>query len=344
MIICRTPFRISFFGGGTDYPAWYEENGGGVLSTTINKYTYISCRHLPPFFEHKSRVVWSKIEQVTDNGEIDHPAVKAALSYMGVKEGVEIHHDGDLPARAGLGSSSAFAVGIIHALHALQGRMIGKSDLAKLAIHVEQDLLKENVGVQDQIATAFGGLNRIRISRDHSFSVEPVMLPHDRLKALEHNLLLFYTGLSRHASEMAKDTIQAIPNKKNELRRMQAMVDIAVDALAGESSLDDFGRLLDEAWQLKRSLSANIAPAFVDGIYAKARAAGALGGKLLGAGGGGFILFYVPAERRQDVLNALSDLLVVPFESERDGSKIIFYDRDQYSRTALSERRFVRYS
>ena len=343
MIICRTPFRISFFGGGTDYPTWYEENGGCVLSTTINKYTYISCRYLPPFFEHKSRVVWSKIEQVTDNAQIDHPAVKVALAYMGVTEGLEIHHDGDLPARAGLGSSSAFAVGIIHALHALQGRMIGKSDLAKLAIHVEQELLKENVGIQDQIATAFGGLNRIRIAADHSFSVEPIVMPQDRLKALENNLLLFYTGLSRHASEMAKDTIKAIPDKRAELRRMQAMVDIAVDTLMAGSDLNDFGRLLDETWQLKRSLAANIAPAFVDDIYAKAKAAGALGGKLLGAGGGGFVLFYVPPEKRQQVLDALADLLVVPFESERDGSKIIFYDRDQYSRTALSERRFVRY-
>lgn len=343
MIISRTPYRISFFGGGTDYPAWFQEYGGAVLATTINRYCYITCRLLPPFFEHKSRIVWSQIERVMSHDEIAHPVIRAALNMLDIDTGVEIHHDGDLPARSGLGSSSAFTVGILHALHALRGEMATKRMLAVQAIHVEQELLRESVGVQDQIQTAFGGLNRIDIDPDGGFEVRPVILPEARLKELQGHLLLFYTGVARHASVVAADKIASIPSKHGELTAMRRMVDEAVGILAGDGSLLDFGRLLHEAWEIKRSLSAKVAPAFVNEIYAQARAAGAVGGKLLGAGGGGFMLFFVPPGRRQAVLDALRHLLVVPIAFERSGTQLIFYEPDQYSRTAPSRTDFQRF-
>jgi len=343
MIISRTPYRISFFGGGTDYPAWYREHGGAVLSTTINRYGYITCRHLPPFFDYKSRIVWSQIERVSKIADIQHPVVRCVLGLLAIKEGVEIHHDGDLPSRTGLGSSSSFTVGLLHALHALGGKMVSKLDLARQAVDVEQNLLKEHVGVQDQIAAAFGGLNRISFGTDDSFDVQPLVLPPQRLRLLEERLLLFYTGVSRIASTVAEDKIRSIPSRQNELSTMLKMVDQGIDILAA-GDIDDFGRLLHEAWQLKRSLSSKISPQFVDDIYERARSAGALGGKLLGAGGGGFILFYTPPEARAGVLKALQELLVVPVEFERQGSQIIFYEPDRYSPTALNMPGYVRYS
>lgn len=343
MIISRTPFRISFFGGGTDYPTWFREHGGAVLATSINRYCYITCRFLPPFFEHKSRVVWSKIELVNAQSEVTHPIIREALNYLDIQEGVEIHHEGDLPARAGLGSSSAAAVGILNALYALRGAMVSKTTLARDAIYVEQQLLKENVGLQDQIQTAFGGLNRIDISPDGSFQVRPMVLSEARIRSLEQHMLLFYTGISRHASSVAADQISAIPNRQKELREMQMMVDEGCKILIGNGDLADFGRLLHEAWLLKRSLSDKIAPAFVNDAYDRARKAGAVGGKLLGAGGGGFILFIVPPDRHQSVLTALSELLMVPVEFERAGTQIIFYDPPRYSRTAHTRRDYQRY-
>lgn len=343
MIISRTPYRISFFGGGTDYPAWFREHGGAVLATSINKYCYITCRFLPPFFEHRSRIVWSRIERVRDNAEIEHPVVRAALGLLGIDQGVEIHYDGDLPARSGIGSSSAFTVGLLNALYALKGERVAKSHLARKAIHIEQNVLKEHVGVQDQIETAHGGFNRIAIAPNGVFSVEPVICDGGRTEALAERLLMFYTGVARTADRVAKAKIDSIPRRRGELAEMQKLVDAAIAVLVG-GDLDDFGRLLHETWQLKRSLSARVAPAFVDDIYARARGAGALGGKILGAGGGGFMIFYVRPEDRPKVLEALADLLLVPIEFEASGSQIIFYEPDRYSRTVLKGARFRRYA
>lgn len=341
MIISRTPYRISFFGGGTDYHTWYQEHGGAVLSTTINHYCYLNCRFLPPFFKEKSRISWSKIEQVMDNSEIDHPAVRGVLQYMDVRGGIEIHHTGDLPARSGLGSSSAFTVGLLHAVNALHGRMSSKRELACEAVHVERDILKENVGVQDQIATAYGGFNKITILQSGDFNVEPIILPQSRMEALQNHCLLFFTGVSRTASEIAKEQVKTTKDKKVELTAMRQLVDEAVECLKGNGDIAEFGHLLHDTWELKRSLSSSIAPAFVDTIYEKARAAGAIGGKLLGAGGGGFMLFFVRPQDHQRVMEALNDLLWVPFKFETAGSSLVFYDQNNnYSQTSLTRRDF----
>lgn len=342
MIISRTPYRVSFFGGGTDYHTWYQEHGGAVLSTTINHYCYLTCRNLPPFFPEKSRIVWSRIEHVMDHAEIEHPSVRAVLKYLNVENGMEIHHTGDLPARSGLGSSSSFTVGLLHAMYALQGRMSNKRELACEAVHMEREVLRENVGVQDQIAAAYGGFNKISIFPNGDFAVEPVILPQARMEALQDHFLLFFTGVSRTASDIAGDQMksQAKGDKKVELSTMRELVDEALMVLSHGGDLLDFGRLLHETWQIKRSLSASIAPDFVDNIYAKARASGAVGGKLLGAGGGGFMLFFAPPEDHQQIREALSDLLWVPFEFETGGSSIIFYDQNSYSPTSLQRRDF----
>lgn len=342
MIISRTPFRVSFFGGGTDYSSWFREHGGAVLSTTINRYCYLSCRHLPPFFDYRNRIVWSQIETVNAHDEIVHPVVREVLKMMHL-QGVEVHHDGDLPSRAGLGSSSSFTVGILNALNGLMGKISTKEQLARTAIYVEQELLRENVGIQDQIAAAYGGFNKIEIGHDGTFRVIPMTLPASRMAALQASLLMFYTGTSRIASDIAGEKIKAIPNKTAELHRMRRMVDEAINILNSDDDINDFGRLLDEVWQIKRQLSARIAPAFVDEIYVAATAAGALGGKLLGAGGGGFMLFFVPPERRADVLAALDHLLVVPILFDNSGSEIIFYDPDHYSRSSLAGKSFTKH-
>ena len=329
MIISRTPFRISFFGGGTDYPVWYREHGGAVLATSINRYCYITCRYLPPFFEHKSRIVWSHIERVRSVAEIRHPAVREALNFMDIREGVEIHHDGDLPARAGLGTSSSFTVGLLHALYALKGAMRSKRQLALDAIHLEQERLGENVGSQDQVTAAFGGFNRVDFDSDNGFAVSPVILPKPRSQELQDHLMLFFTGISRTASEVAKEQIKVTPQRKRELTCMHEMVGHAADILAGSSDLSDFGRLLHEGWQLKRSLTQHISTPEIDGIYDTARRAGALGGKLLGAGGGGFLLFFVPPERHPDLLDRLHLLLHVPVSFESSGSQIVFFEPEE---------------
>ena len=328
MIISRTPFRVSFFGGGTDYRGWFQEHGGAVLTSTINYYCYLTCRFLPPFFEHRSRIVWSQIEMVQDHGSIIHPVVKAILGHLGIERGVEIFHHGDLPARSGLGSSSAFTVGLLHALNALLGKLSSKRELAELAIMVEQQLLKENVGVQDQIETAFGGLNRIDIRTDGTFEVRPVVLPARRMSDLQNRLAMFYTGISRHASEIAAEQVAAIPKSATKLHSIRAMVNHAESILAS-GDLADFGRILHESWMMKKSLSPRIAPTEVDEMYDKGRAAGATGGKLLGAGGGGFLLFYVEPELKPQLIKSLSPLLHVPIEFDRSGTQIIFYEPDE---------------
>ena len=328
MIISRTPFRISFFGGGTDYPVWYKENGGAVLGTTIDKYCYITCRYLPPFFEHKSRIIYSKMEYILNIDEIQHPSMRETLRFMGITEGVEIHHDGDLPARTGLGSSSSFTVGLLHALYALKGIMPSKMQLALDSIHIEQERIKENVGSQDQTLAAFGGFNRIDFSGKNDIQVQPIIIKPQVLELLQDHLLLLFTGFSRNASEIAGEQIKNIPHKKAILSTMRQMVDEAINILNGNNDLLEFGKLLHESWQLKRSLTDKISTPQVDDIYTAARDAGAIGGKLLGAGGGGFILLFARPEIQPKIKEKLSRLLYVPFQFENLGSQIIFYEAD----------------
>ena len=324
MIISKTPFRISFFGGGTDYPAWLKEHKGAVLATTINKYCYITCRYLPPFFEHKHRIIYSRMEHVHEIDEIQHVSVRETLKFMKIKDGVEIHHDGDLPARTGLGSSSSFTVGLLHAIYALKGIMPSKLQLAQEAIYIEQELNKENVGCQDQILASLGGFNRIDFSGNNHFSSTRITISSDRLKLFGKHLMLFFTGFSRSASEIAAEQIKNTPHKKKELTTMYQMVDEAI-ALLNNSRFLEFGKLLNEAWKIKRSLSNKISSPYIDEIYGTAIKNGAEGGKLLGAGGGGFILFLVAPEKQPGVKAGLKHLLHVPFEFDDMGSQIIFY-------------------
>ncbi|MDG2033342.1 MAG: kinase, partial [Rhodospirillales bacterium] len=315
MIISKTPFRMSLFGGGTDYPDWYRIHGGAVIGTTIDKYCYLSVRHLPPFFEHKHRVVWSNIELINEISDIRHPAVRAILEEMAFEDGMEITYNADLPARSGLGSSSSFSVGLLNALHALKGRMISKQALAREAIRIEQEVMGEAVGSQDQIWAAFGGLNRIEFHRDGGFDVSPLILSPDNRHALQSSLMLFFTGFSRYASEIAQKQIDNFGNKKNELGALGRLADEATGILQGTGDLvTDLGALMHQAWKLKRELADGVTTPAVDDIYSAGREAGALGGKLLGAGGGGFMLFVVRPEDRSKVRDRLKDLIHVSFE------------------------------
>lgn len=329
MIISRTPFRISFFGGGTDYPAWYRQNGGAVLATTINKYCYLTCRYLPPFFEHRIRVVYSKIESCQTVDEIVHPSVREALRYLKIDRGMEIHHDGDLPGRSGMGSSSSFTVGLLLALYALQGRAIGKKQLATESIHLEQEVLKETVGSQDQVCAAYGGFNRIDFLPNGDFSVHPMTLSQDRLNELNSHLMLFYTGVKRTAATVASTYVTNMAEHAALLRKMHGFVDQSWEILNSGKNLTAFGDLLHQAWQAKRSLSDKVSNERVDTLYEDARSAGALGGKLLGAGGGGFLLLFVPPERQNKVRKHLNRLIHVPFEMEFSGSQVVFFDVEE---------------
>lgn len=326
MIVSRTPFRLSFFGGGTDYPAWYRNHGGSVLASTIDKYCYLSCRYLPPFFEHRIRVVYSNIEHCQTIDEIAHPAVREVLRHMGVNRGVEIHHDGDLPARSGMGSSSAFTVGLLHALHALKGEMPTKHQLATESIYLEQEVLKETVGSQDQVSAAYGGFNHITFLPNGDVSVRPITIPRHRLDELNSHLMLFYTGIVRTASTIAETFVSNMEDKKRQLRIMKDLVDESLTLLHSDRELTTFGELLHEGWEAKRSLSPRVSNSSVDELYMCARAAGALGGKLTGAGGGGFLLLFVPPEKHASVKEKLKGLIHVPFRFEFGGSQIIFFD------------------
>jgi len=326
MIITRTPFRISFFGGGTDYPGWFREHGGAVLATTIDKYCYITCRRLPPFFEHKHRIVYSRIENVKHNDEIQHPAVRTVLNWANVVEGLEIHHDGDLPARSGLGSSSAFTVGLAHALYSLRGQMVSQHVLAKDAIHIEQNLIGENVGSQDQVSAAYGGFNRITFHRDDTFDVAPVILPGPRREELRDHLMLCFTGFSRTADEIAKSKIANLKKRETELKHIREMVDEAIAILADSRvSIDEFGKLLDLGWQRKRSLSDRVSTPEIEQIYDEAKRAGAIGGKILGAGGGGFMLLFAKPERHAAIRERLKNLVHVSFNFDESGSRVVLY-------------------
>ena len=284
MIVSRTPFRISFFGGGTDYPGWYRQHGGAVLATTIDKYCYLTCRYLPPFFEHRYRVVYSKIEDCQTIDQITHPAVRAVLQYLKFDRGVEIHHDGDLPARSGMGSSSSFTVGLLHALHALQGRMPSKEQLAKESIYIEQEALRETVGSQDQVLAAYGGLNHVTFHTNDEISVRPMTISRERVDELDSHLMLFYTSIRRTASDVAKSYVESIDEKSKQLQLLSQLVVEATNILNSRNDLTAFGNLMHDAWQIKRSLSTQVTNSAVDQIYDEARRAGALGGKLTGAG------------------------------------------------------------
>jgi D-glycero-alpha-D-manno-heptose-7-phosphate kinase len=324
MIISRTPFRISFFGGGTDYPAWFKDHPGAVLATTIDKYCYITARYLPPFFDHRSRIIYSKMEHVQGVDEIDHPSVRETLRFLDIQKGVEIHHDGDLPARTGLGSSSSFTVGLLHSLYALKGVMPTKDQLAQEAVHIEQEMIRENVGCQDQVLAAHGGFCQIEFGGSNHLSLSKVTIADKDLARLQDHMMIFFTGVSRTASEIAAHQVANIPRRNKELSAIYAMVAEAIKCLnAGD--LKKFGTLLDESWKLKRSLSDKITTPEIDAIYARAMKAGALGGKLLGAGGGGFVLIYAEPEKKEAVRKALQGLLEIPFKFETQGSQIIFY-------------------
>jgi len=343
MIITSTPLRISFFGGGTDYPVWYRQYGGSVLSTTIDKSCFITCRWLPPFFEYHSRISYTKVENVGENSVIQHPSVRACLHFLGINDGIEIHHIADLPARSGLGTSSAFTVGLLLGLYALRNQMRDKHALASEAIHVEQELLREAVGAQDQVSAAYGGFNRINFDTDGSIEVRRMMASTSRLAELEQHLALYFTGFSRFASEIAQEQLRMTPHKKQELDTMLQLVDEAEAIIASaDRPLDEFGRLLHESWKIKRTLTQKISNASIDEIYEAGISAGAVGGKLLGAGGGGFMLFYVPPERRQALRARLKKLLCIPFAFSNRGSHVVVYEpEEQYDRSLAGERSVI---
>jgi D-glycero-alpha-D-manno-heptose-7-phosphate kinase len=347
VIISRTPYRISFFGGGTDYPAWYREHGGSVLATTIDKYCYLTCRYLPPFFEHRIRIVYAKVEHVQTVDEIVHPAVREVLRFVSIDRGVEIHHDGDLPARSGMGSSSSFTVGLLHALYALRGRMPSKHQLATEGIYLEQERLRETVGSQDQVSAAYGGFNHITFARSGEIVVRPVTLPLERVRELEAHLMLIFTGINRTASDVAETYVRDVAGNAVTIRRIGEMVDEGLALLAGRDDIAGFGKLLHEGWQAKRALGSRISNSHVEDIYEQARAAGAIGGKLMGAGGGGFLLLFARPSDQPRIRRRLQELLHVPFRFEWSGSQIIFfgpeldYAREDGERGVRDPRRFL---
>lgn len=326
MIITRTPHRISFFGGGTDYPSWYLKHDGKVLGVAIDKYCYLIVRELPPFFEHKHRIVYSKIENPKTIDEIIHPSVREILKYLNYQNGISIHHDADIPARSGMGSSSAFTVGLLKAMYGLQGKIISKKELYELAIHIEQNLIKENVGSQDQVFAACGGFNKIDFLKNGKITVTPVIMLKENTFAFQKKFMLFYTGIARNASEIAAEQIKNIDRNENRLEQMSKLVDEGYNIVTStKPDFNLFGKLLNETWKLKQCLSTKISNSFIDEIYETGLKNGALGGKLLGAGGGGFILFYAEPENQPKLKSALKNLLNIPFEFDFSGSEIIFY-------------------
>ncbi len=330
MIITQTPFRMSFFGGGTDMPEFFNEHGGAVLSTTFDKYCLVNVRHLPRFFDYTSEFVYSKIERVTAIEDIEHPLIRNAMKMLDMHE-LRLSYEADLPARTGLGTSSSFAVGILNAFYALKGKYADKKKLADDAIYLERTLCNESGGWQDQIAAAYGGFNRINFSAD-GYDVQKIIISPERKRALNDNLLLFFTGFTRLSSEIQSNTKSTLRDKTSELKEMLSLVDEAQKVLTEKGAdLDDFGRLLDTTWRLKRSTGGKISTSNIDLLYERGLKAGALGGKLLGAGGGGFLLFYVTPERRADVIAAMEGLLHVPFGFENDGTRIVHYTPEFYN-------------
>lgn len=330
MIITKTPFRMSFFGGGTDMPSFFNEHGGAVISTTFDKYCYVNVRHMPPFHPYISELVHNRFERVNNIEDIEHPLIRECMRLHDIHE-IRLTYEGDLPARTGLGTSSTFAVGMLNAFCALKGKMMSKRQLAQEAIHVERDVLKEHGGWQDQVAAAYGGLNRIDF-KDSDFSVHPIVISPERKKELDENLLLFYTGIQRFSSEIQADTFAKPVDKVQQLKDMLALVDEAEKVLCDRNSaLNEFGRLLDTTWKLKRGTGAKVSNGSIDELYAMAIKAGALGGKLLGAGGGGFLLFYCEKEKQEALKKALDQLMIVPFNFENEGTQVLYYNPAEYS-------------
>lgn len=327
MIITRTPFRTSFFGGGTDMPEFFNEHGGSVISTTFDKYCYVTARHLPPFFDYSTELVYSKIERVKDPSELEHPAVRNAMRMLDMRE-MRISYEADLPARSGLGTSSSFAVGMLNAFHCMKGTYASKERLAKEAIKLERELCAEAGGWQDQIAAAFGGLNRIGFA-DGSFTVHPIVVSPERKRELEGNLMLFFTGFTRFSSDMQRKN--HVADKTAQLKEMLALVDVAEGVLTDKwKDLAEFGRLLDTTWKLKRGTGSQVSTGSIDALYDRGMKAGALGGKLLGAGGGGFLVFYVEPDAQASVLKAMDGLLHIPFRFENDGAAVAYYAPEDY--------------
>lgn len=335
MIITKTPFRMSFFGGGTDMKEFFIEYGGAVLSTTFDKYCYVNVRHLPRFFDYSTELSYSKTERVTSIDEIQHPAIRNAMKMLDMHE-IRLTYEADLPARSGLGTSSSFAVGMLNAFYVLKSRYVDKKRLADEAIYLERILCNESGGWQDQIAASFGGFNRINFSPD-GYEVNPIIISPERKKKLNSNLIMFFTGFTRFSAEIQAAST-AVKNKTMQLKEMLALVDEAEAVLVNKNAdLDEFGRLLDNTWRLKRQTSSKISTNSIDALYEKAMAAGALGGKLLGAGGGGFLLFYVQPENKYAVKAAMSDLMHVPFEFENGGTRVIHYSPETYIPKAINE-------
>ncbi len=328
MIITQTPFRMSFFGGGTDFPGFYKEHGGAVISTTFDKYCYVNVRHLPRFFDYSTELSYAKTERVTDVNDIVHPAIREAMKFLDMHE-IRLTYEADLPARSGLGTSSSFAVGMLYAFYALKGKYADKRKLADEAIYLERVLCKESGGVQDQIAASFGGFNRINFSQN-GYTVDPIVISPERKKQLNQNLMLFFTGFSRFSSDIQVSTQSAMKDKTAQLLEMYSLVDDAEQILVSKQDLNEFGKMLDHTWKLKRGITSKISTDSIDGLYQKAIQAGATGGKLLGAGGGGFLLFYVEPDKQENVRRALEGLLHVPFEFEDTGTRIIHYTPETY--------------
>lgn len=330
MIITKTPFRMSFFGGGTDMEDYFKENGGAVLSTTFDKYCYVTVRHLPRFFDYRNQITYSKMERVKSTDEIEHPAVREAMKMLDMHE-LLLCYDADLPARTGLGTSSSFAVGMLNAFYALKGKYADKKKLADEAIYLERVLCNEAGGWQDQIAASFGGFNRINFNAD-GYEVLPVIISPERKRQLNNNLLMFFTGFTRFSSDVQKtNNVSGSEEKRARLKKMYELVDEAEAVLTDKNrDLDDFGRLLDTTWRLKKGTGSAISTGSIDELYEKGMKAGALGGKLLGAGGGGFLVFYVQPEKQEAVKNAMENLMHIPFNFEDGGSQIIYYSPEQY--------------
>ena len=330
MIITRTPFRMSFFGGGTDMKDFFTEHGGAVISTTFDKYCYVIVRHLPRFFDYSTELSYSKIDRVTSIDDIEHPAIRNAMKMLDMHE-LRLTYEADLPARSGLGTSSSFAVGMLNAFYALKGKYADKKKLADDAIYLERVLCNEAGGWQDQIAASFGGFNRINFNKDGTYDVYPLIIHPDRKKQLDDNLLMFFTGFTRFSSDMQKANAKGYHDKTKQLLEMLDLVDQAQEILTDKNSdLDDFGRLLDHTWKLKRQTGGAITTSSIDALYQRGIDAGALGGKLLGAGGGGFLVFYVQSEKKQAVKDAMKDLLYVPFHFEDGGTRVIHYTPETY--------------
>lgn len=335
MIISQTPLRISFFGGGTDFPEFYKEHGGSVISTTFDKYCYVIVRHLPRFFEYSTELSYFITERVTSTDDIKHPAIREAMKYLNLHE-LRLTYEADLPARSGLGTSSSFAVGMLNAFYALKGQYADNHRLARDAIYLERVLCKEAGGEQDQIAVAFGGLNRINFSAG-GYTVKPIVMAPKRKQRLNNNLLLFFTGFSRFSGDIQVSTREAITSKTKQLQEMLSLVNEAEKILTSQrGDLKDFGKLLDYTWRLKRGITNKISTDYIDQIYDAAVKAGALGGKLLGAGGGGFLLFYVEPSRKKAVQESLKNLLYVPFRFENQGTQVIHYMPESYKPVKFS--------